>query len=53
MQQVKEKFEDTKRVIRICKSKEDRQHNGQKSKQTKEKHKTLHSKQKIEQNDPH
>jgi len=28
----KEKFEDTKRVIRIHKSKKDRQHNGQKKK---------------------
>jgi hypothetical protein len=29
---LKEEFEDTKRVIRICKSKKDRQHNGQKKK---------------------
>ena len=29
----KEKFEDTKGVIGICKSKKDRQHNGQKIKQ--------------------
>ena len=27
-----EEFEDTKGVIRICKSKKDRQHNGQKKK---------------------
>jgi peptidyl-tRNA hydrolase len=27
---VQEEFEDTKGVIRICKSKKDRQHNGQK-----------------------
>jgi hypothetical protein len=27
-----EEFEDTKGVIRICKSKKDRQHNGQKEK---------------------
>ena len=31
-QQVKEEFEDTKGVIRICISKKDRQHNGQKKK---------------------
>jgi cytoskeletal protein RodZ len=29
---VQEEFEDTKRVIRICQSKNDRQHNGQKKK---------------------
>ena len=28
-------FEDTKEVIRICKSKKDRQHNGQKKKDKK------------------
>jgi len=27
-----EQFEDTKEVIKICKSKKDRQHNGQKKK---------------------
>ena len=27
---IKEEFEDTRGVIRICKSKKDRQHNGQK-----------------------
>ena len=29
---IQEEFEDTKGVIRICKSKKDRQHNGQKKK---------------------
>ncbi len=29
---MKEEFEDTKGIIRICKSKKDRQHNGQKIK---------------------
>ena len=29
---MQEEFEDTKRVIRICQSKNDRQHNGQKKK---------------------
>jgi len=33
-----EDLEDTKRVIRICKSKKDRQHNGQKDKQRSTKH---------------
>ena len=31
------KFEDTKRIIRICKLKKDRQHNGQKEKGQKDK----------------
>ena len=29
---IQEEFEDTKEVIRICKSKKNRQHNGQKKK---------------------
>jgi len=33
-----EDLEDTKRVIRICKSKKDRQHNGRKDKQRSTKH---------------
>jgi len=38
---MKEEFEDTKGVIRIHKSKKDRQHNGQKDKRsTKHTHKT-------------
>ena len=32
LQQVEEEFEDTKGVIRICTSKKNRQHNGQKKK---------------------
>jgi len=46
----KEKFEDTKGVIRIRKSKKDRQHNDQK-KRTKGQttiYKTIHIKSKIE-----
>ena len=34
---LQEEFEDTKGVIRICKSKKDRQHNGQKKKVQKDK----------------
>jgi hypothetical protein len=41
-----EEFEDTKGVIRIRKSKKDRQHNGQK-KNDKQIYKTLHIKLKI------
>jgi hypothetical protein len=42
--EVQEEFEDTKGVIRIRKSKTDRQHNGQKKrdKQRSTKHYTLH-----------
>ena len=43
----KDEFEDTKGVIRIRKSKKNRQHNGQKKK-----HYTLHRKLKIEQHEP-
>jgi hypothetical protein len=44
----KDEFEDTKGVIRIRKSKKDRQHNDQKKKEKK-----LHRKLKIEQHEPH
>ena len=37
-----EEFEDTKGVIRICKSKKDRQHNGQKKKDTQRSTKHTH-----------
>ena len=47
-----ERFEDTKGVIRICKSK-DRQHNGQKKKGQTTIYKTLHKKLKIEQHESH
>ena len=53
--QLQEKIEDTKVVIRSCKTKKDRQHNGQR-KRTKEQttiYKTLHRKLKIEQHEPH
>jgi len=46
-----EEFEDTKGVIRICISKKNRQHDGQKKKNTKGQtmnYKTLHIKVKIE-----
>jgi len=50
----KEKFEDTKGVLRFRKSEKDRQHNGQKkkSKWTTTIYKTLHRKLKIEQHEP-
>ena len=47
-----ERFEDTKVVIRICKSK-DRQHKGQKKKGQTTIYKTLHKKLKIEQHESH
>ena len=47
-----ERFEDTKVVIRICKSK-DRQHKGQKKKGQTTIYKTLHKKLKIEQHQSH
>jgi hypothetical protein len=40
-------FEDTKGVIRICKSKKDRQHNGQKIRICKSKKDRQHNGQKI------
>ena len=45
---VHEQFEDTKGVIRIRKSKKDKQHNGQKKKGQTTIYKTLHIKLKIE-----
>jgi hypothetical protein len=49
----KKKFEDTKGVIRSCKSKKDRQHNGQKKKDKRKStiYKTLYRKLKIEQHE--
>ena len=47
-----ERFEDTKAVIRICKSK-DKQHNGQNNKGQTTIYKTLHKKLKIEQHESH
>jgi len=43
-----EEFEDIKRVIRIHKSKKDRQHNGQKRKRTNNNLQNIHIKLKIE-----
>jgi len=48
----REKFEDTKGVFRSRNSK-DRQHNGKKKKGQTTIYKTLHSKLKIEQHEPH
>ncbi len=47
---VQEKFEDTKGVIRICKSKKNRQHNGQKKKYKRSNNdlQNIHIKLKIE-----
>ena len=47
---IQEEFEDTKGVIRICKSKKDRQHNGQqkKYKRTDNDLQNIHIKLKIE-----
>jgi len=47
---VKEEFEDTKGVIRICKSQKDRQHNGQmkKDKMTNNDLQSIHIKLKID-----
>ena len=52
---VKPKFEDTKGVIRIRKSKKNRQHNGhkQKDERTKINLQNIHIKLKIEQSEPH
>jgi hypothetical protein len=46
---MKEEFEDTKGVIRICKSKKNRQHNGQKKKYKRAKNnlQNIHIKLKI------
>ena len=51
---VTEEFEDTKGLIRICKSK-DRQHNGQKKKykRTNNNLQNINIKLKIEQHEPH
>jgi hypothetical protein len=46
------KFEDTKRVIKIRNSEKDRQHNGQEEKQIII-YKALRRKLKIEQHEPH
>jgi hypothetical protein len=40
---VQEKFEDTKGIIRICKSKKDRQHNGRKKGQRDKQRSTKHT----------
>jgi hypothetical protein len=50
-----EEFEDTKEVIKIRKSKKDKQHNGQqkKDKRTTTIYKTLHRKLKIKPHEPH
>ena len=56
LRQMGEKFEDTKEVIRIRKSKKDRQYNGQKKKKRKLQptiYKTLHRQQTIEQHESH
>jgi len=45
---LKEEFEDTKGVIRIRKSKKNRQHNGQKDKRTSNDLQSIHTKLKIE-----
>jgi len=50
---MKEEFEDTKEIIRIRKSKKDRQHNGQTKKEQTMIYKTIHRKLKIEQHEPH
>jgi hypothetical protein len=53
---MEEKFDDTKEVISIRKSKKDRQHNDQKTKRRKLQttiYKTLHKQQTIEQHEPH
>jgi hypothetical protein len=50
-----EEFEDTKGVIRICISKKNRQHNGQKKKYngTNNDLQNIHIKLKIEYHEPH
>jgi hypothetical protein len=50
---MKERFEDTKGVIRIRKSKKDRQYNGQKQKGQTTIYKTLHTKTKNLATEPH
>ena len=52
---MKEEFEGTKRVIRICKSKKNRQHNGQKEKdkRTNNNLQNIHIKLKIEKHEAH
>jgi len=45
---IKEEFEDTKGIIRIRKSKKNRQHNGKRTKGQTTIYKTLHRKPKIE-----
>jgi hypothetical protein len=52
MSNLKEEFEDTKGVIRIRKSKKNKQHNGGK-KNKEEKNKQRSTKPKIEQHEPH
>jgi hypothetical protein len=49
----REEFEDTKRVIRIRKSKKDRQHNGQKYKRTNNDLQKIHIKLMIDKHEPH
>ena len=46
-------FEDTKAIKRSCKSKNDRQYNGQKKKGQTTIYKTLHRKLMITQHEPH
>ena len=52
---LQEEFDDTKGVIRIRKSKKDKQHNGQKKKdkRTKNDLQNIHIKLKIELHEPH
>ena len=53
---LKEEFEDTKGVIRICISKKNRQHNDQKKKYIRDKQQSIyniHIKLKIEKHEPH
>jgi hypothetical protein len=51
----KEKFEDIKGIIRICKPKKDRQHNGQgkRDEMTKNDLQNIHIKLQINQHKPH
>ena len=51
---IEEEFENTKGAIRICISKKNRQHNGQKKKykRTNNNLQNIHIKQKIEQHEP-
>jgi hypothetical protein len=52
---IQEEFEDTKRVIRVFKSKKDRQHNGQKKndKSTNNDIQNIHIKLMIDKYEPH